>query len=368
MLGTNWPTRPCEIVPVGKRRDGRIRFWCLSHKANATAKYGVADQSCAAASLQPVSEAEILWLDIDKYPGGVALWGAANPIYDTTAVPMERGIHVHTREKANGEKGIDQTFRAVTLVGSGMGGDGFTVSESEAIYYMVASVFGFEPSLVTCGYCGRPHLDRDFFSVHPHRRHLCVWCGRYFLNAHAGIGNPIAGVRAACKVQTSSPRPAGRTLQLSQSDFPGGIQIWGSNPAFVWTAETFEEEGVHVHAFADGTRPLIDETFSEVIIDGEVLEPIAVRILMAQMSLPSLVGRVVPLRCKTCGPVRLHLGSEAFNPTALHTCDSCGRAIASPNRRRKVVSNPLLSTLEGLSRTAVRRPQAYSAHWTLETL
>lgn len=32
----------CEIVNVGKRRDGGSRFWCLSHHANATAKYGVA--------------------------------------------------------------------------------------------------------------------------------------------------------------------------------------------------------------------------------------------------------------------------------------------------------------------------------------
>ena len=30
----------CDIVSVGKRRDGGTRYWCLRHKADATAKYG----------------------------------------------------------------------------------------------------------------------------------------------------------------------------------------------------------------------------------------------------------------------------------------------------------------------------------------
>jgi len=28
----------CEVVAVGKRRDGGTRYWCLRHKADATAK------------------------------------------------------------------------------------------------------------------------------------------------------------------------------------------------------------------------------------------------------------------------------------------------------------------------------------------
>jgi transposase-like protein len=47
---------------------------------------------------------------------------------------------------------------------------------------------------VTCTHCGWPHLDKDWFSVHPHRRHLCAGCGKLFHDQVKGIGNPIMGV------------------------------------------------------------------------------------------------------------------------------------------------------------------------------
>ena len=68
------------------------------------------------------------------------------------------------------------------------------VHEIAAIYYMLTSVFGFEMSYVRCTHCGWPHLDKDFFSVHPHQRHLCAGCGRHFRDSKVGIGNPIMGV------------------------------------------------------------------------------------------------------------------------------------------------------------------------------
>ena len=30
----------CLVTAVGLRRDGRTRYWCLAHKADATGKYG----------------------------------------------------------------------------------------------------------------------------------------------------------------------------------------------------------------------------------------------------------------------------------------------------------------------------------------
>ena len=75
----------CDIRSVGKRRDGGTRYWCLAHKADATAKYGRRAKVCRAAHLPPILPEEILTLDLDQYQGGVALWGAVPPIYDTTA-------------------------------------------------------------------------------------------------------------------------------------------------------------------------------------------------------------------------------------------------------------------------------------------
>ena len=40
---------------------------------------------------------KVLDLNLDQYPGGVGLWGAVPPVYDTTRLPLDFGIHVHAR-------------------------------------------------------------------------------------------------------------------------------------------------------------------------------------------------------------------------------------------------------------------------------
>jgi hypothetical protein len=97
---TSWraaESNTCDIVAVGKRRDGGTRYWCLQHKADATAKYGKPAKACRAAHIPAINPKEMFSLNIDKYKGGVALWGAVPPVYDTTTLPMDRGIHVHAR-------------------------------------------------------------------------------------------------------------------------------------------------------------------------------------------------------------------------------------------------------------------------------
>jgi len=101
----------CEIVNVGRRRDGGNRYWCLAHKANATAKYGVAAPYCVAAHDAKIPPEQCLNLDWRDYPGRVALWGSVPAVYDTTSRPMDRGIHVHARKVAGPEKDIDWTYR-----------------------------------------------------------------------------------------------------------------------------------------------------------------------------------------------------------------------------------------------------------------
>ena len=148
------------------------------------------------------------------------------------------------------------------------------VDELDAIYYMATTVFGYTMREVRCTYCGYSHLDRDWFSVHPHSRHLCAGCGKHFRDTQTGIGNPICGVRDACGVQTRAPKPSTKKLKIKQQDYPGGIQIWGSNPAFIWTGKSTEEEGIHVHAYKEGAQmPEIDETYGTVTIDGITLDP-----------------------------------------------------------------------------------------------
>jgi hypothetical protein len=110
------PKTTCRIGLVGKRRDGGSRYWCFEHKADATAKYGTRAKRCRYANVPIVVEDETLALDIDNFPGGVALWGAVPPVYDTTRRPLDRGIHVHARVVPHGRKGIDRTYRRVEIL------------------------------------------------------------------------------------------------------------------------------------------------------------------------------------------------------------------------------------------------------------
>ena len=213
--------RACNITPVGKRRDGGTRYWCLAHKADATAKYGRRAKVCRAAHLPPILPEEILELDLDQYPGGVALWGAVPPIYDTTRLPLDFGIHVHARKDADGDKVIDRTYRGVRLIGRQLPSNGLLISEIDAVYYMVSSVFGFDTRNVRCTFCGYPHLDKDWFSIHPHRRHLCAGCGKNFRDTVLGIGNPIRATQEILgllprKPTESSKNPLTSTARLSR--------------------------------------------------------------------------------------------------------------------------------------------------------
>jgi hypothetical protein len=276
----------CDISKVARRRDGGFRYWCLAHKADATAKYGRPAKRCLAADDAAIKTSETFELDPKDFPGGIALWGAVPAIYDTTRLPMERGIHVHARLKAGSKKKFDHTYRKIAV--KKRNGELFErqieVTELDAIYFMVAGVFEKPVKYVRCSRCGYPHLDKDWFSVHPHQRHLCHGCGRNFWDETPGIGNP--GVLLQEELEGSARRrlvTAPKVLDLKQADWEGGIQIWGSNPAMVWTADKPEEKGIHVHAFRrDGKDAEIDGTYKKVTVDGIELDPEMVRNLMAQ--------------------------------------------------------------------------------------
>ena len=360
--------RGCNIVDVGRRRDGGTRYWCLLHKADATAKYGTRAEECRYAHVAPLAPEDTFTLNLDKYPGGVALWGAVPPVYDTSIKVPDRGVHVHARRSANDdEKEIDRTYRAVRITGGPIGKRHFVVNELDAIYYMVSSIFGYEMQHVTCTYCGEAHLDRDWFSLHPHRRHLCASCGKTFRDDSTSIGNPIAGIREACAVRQTKPKRSRKKFIYSQQDFPEGIQIWGSNPAFLWTGDRSEEEGIHIHAFTnDEADP--DDTFGVVIIDGVELNAAMVRTFMAQTALPHIAGRVISINCPFCKRSQFNTGDDAFTAIVDRSCEHCHRRFSAPGRLRKTIANPLPAILERLGRTAPRPPRKHSMDLIPETL
>ncbi|MFT3673517.1 hypothetical protein [Aestuariivirga sp.] len=318
------------------------------------------------------AEEEILDVDPRKYPGGIGLWGAVPPVYSTAAHNFsDLGIHVHARATADSPKEIDSTFRAVRieLAPNLFEKKKLLLGQEEAVYYMASQVFGYEMSEVLCSHCGHNHLDRDFFAVNPHKRHLCSGCGRHFSAAAVGVGNPLVSVRqyAGFDKPPITHRPH-RSINIEQSQYVLGIELWGSNPAILWTAQKSEEEGIHVHCYSDNPeRPCIDETFDDLTIDGHKIDEHQLRLLMAQLSLPHLSDRVVALSCPECTKPHFDLGKLAHTPHSDHTCEHCGQVFATKGPKRNVVSNPTVATLELLEKSAPRPRKIFENQLPKET-
>lgn len=338
---------PCDVRAEVKNRNGQPRWWCVEHGAPAWARDGSALDRCAGRVDLPVDET-VLRLDPADYPGGVALWGAVEPILNTGPRLSEVGVHVHARRQPGGHKQIDDTFDRVLLT---VPGGERPIDSAAAVAFMASSTCGVEMTVLRCPHCGGVHLDAGEFAVSPHRKHQCNTCGRAFFDPAGlrSVSNPLAQLAEGLGHGSQPPLPSRQALSISTADFPGGLAVWGSNPAVLWTAERNEEAGIHVHAWEDSQRLVIDDTFGSVIIDGLRLDDAQVRTLMVQKSLRHLVGRVVSLACPSCGLPHFDTGELAMRPHEEHQCDGCGASFRGRSRHRSLISNPLVDALRHLT-------------------
>jgi len=288
-------------------------------------------------------------LDPSEYSGGVGIWGALPAIYDTTTFPVEHGVHVHARRTANRSKEIDASYGEVNVI---VGTTSTIISEERATPYVAGAVLGLPLTDLSCPYCAAPHLDADRFAIHPHQRHLCQACGREFLEADRAVGNPIVAAKRTLGDRTlSRPTTPGRPgpLRISQQSphFSGGILIWASNPAILWTATRREAEGIHVHAFErDVPEPVVDDTYQLLEVDGIAIDPEMTRVFMVQQSLPHLRSAIAALSCPKCEAAHFDRAVPfAVEPHANHWCGSCGGSWATST---PIVSNPIVGVLAQL--------------------
>ncbi len=354
--------KPCHIVSVGKARTGFQRYWCLEHKANATGYKGAPLETCSALESEYIPQSDTLFLKPSEYLGGISLWGASPPVYDTTCLKIDRGIHVHARHVLKGTKAIDRTYRAVTvqLQTDLLTDKPVQVSEIDAIYFMVSTLTQNEVKTVLCTYCGSEHLDKDWFAVNSHKRHLCSACGKHFFDDKRGIGNPIVSIQKylGSTVEKRCIVPAGRTLNIRQSDYPGGIRVWAANPALLWISESPEEDGIHIHAYQDaGYVPTIDETFEKVTIDGIELDTLEVKLAMAQNCLPHLKDDLTFLSCPKCLKPHLDKDRKAITPHIEHECEFCGNTFQAKSRKKKTICNPMFQKVLMLGEHAPQKPR-----------
>jgi hypothetical protein len=173
------------------------------------------------------------------------------------------------------------------------------------------------------------------------------------------VGNPLSAIREACGLPAHTLSYSDKTFDVRQADFRNGILIWGTCPAFLWTGDRPEQEGMHVHAFEDSNKiPTFDETCGIVRLDGKELDARMIRLLMAQTSLPMLRNRITTVFCPECQSAQFDVGENAFTPTSIRTCGECKVRFAS-NSIGEVVSNPALATIEAAAGSAVKPLQRF---------
>jgi transposase-like protein len=297
---------------------------------------------------------KVLQLDPSAYPGGIAIWGALPSVYDTSACPLDEGVHVHARIKVGGIKAIDETFDAVEvkLASHAAGRAGmFVINGDDAAQYNIAAILKRRLKYLRCPDCDHVHSDRQWHAVHYHAQHMCERCGGTFEDREPGVSNPLMLLKELCgDVLQDRPinDPVQRRIPVRQARFPGGIQLWGSNPAIIWTSPKLEEGGIHFHGFNWRTnQPTVDETFGRLDIDGVNIDPEPLRYLMAQQALSYLVPYLATLTCPYCHSVHFDRSSEAVDPHEKHVCEHCRREFDSA---MPTVSNPLVEMLPGFYR------------------
>lgn len=347
----------CDIRAETKLRNGYPNWWCYTHYSSARGEGGIKLDVCDKALIPPIQENEIIRIDLDEYPGGVGVWGALEAVLDTKRVtPEPKGVHVHLRRGEGEPKIVDQTFKEVYIKVPSTSiyneSEWVKIDDYTACAYTASAVFKRNLKVIACKHCKRHHIDADWFAVHYHKKHFCTYCGRDFIDSEPSISNPVFYLQ-----QVFSDKFLNRTLKnvdkkliIKQQDYPGGIQIWGSNPAIIWTAKRAEEAGIHVHLFKEALgAPFSDDTYGYVEIDGVILDPMMLRYYMVQKAFPYLSKYIDSLHCPKCKEEHFDKDDKALNPHKIHECEYCSFVFEDKSRYKSgVVSNPILAKLKSL--------------------
>ena len=273
---------PCQIIPAGKFRHGAPRWYCKTHqvhwgtKADFAAAAKFEDVSCSNHTMSMsyvVNPLEIEFRDFEE----IGIWCSLPPaISSEQVVPRSPKIHVHKRFADDKKKLIDRDFDAV-ICSYNQNLGLFDNTEITKIQVTPPAAFEFVRSIqegrdmdcVSCKKCGYPHLDLGDFAINPHRKHFCGNCGNDSIWSKEEIcSTPLKPLHDQFSNSNTYMKP---DRVLNMAEYEGlKFEMWASTPAVVWTADRPLETGIHVHVYDNGRR-VVDDTFGQVIHEGNVL-------------------------------------------------------------------------------------------------
>ncbi len=287
-----------------------------------------------------------LLLDAIEYPAGIAIWGGVEPIFMTAHRPHEEaGIHVHARKSPRAEKDIDQSFDEVTFRDQATG-RAVQIDQDAAVGFMISQTFGVRMRHVICTNCGTDIFLGRQSAAHPSTKHSCSSCSTISMTDERVVANPLISLREgySSKIEPAVVLPR-RPLSLRWDQCPGGIDIWGSNQAIIWTARKPEEEGLHIHWYASDGTMLQDDTFDTVTIGTIDIDVTAARLWMAQREIHQLRVVTGSMNCEECGAPLCDQGTQAYTPSKTHQCGKCGHLALSIG---PVIANPMPAIIDSL--------------------
>lgn len=329
---------PCDIRSEVKNRNGTERHWCFTHGQPAWRPDGEPMEQCAGAFFDEVSEEGIL--EVDLQTSRVGIWGALPPAISMGDVLDEDsgGVHVHVRDAGDDEKILDRSFEMVRLR---RGDNDLLIEGTAAVAFSISQMLSEPLVVLRCPkqHCGALHLDELQFATGPHRKHQCNRCGRAFVDADGpSISNPLADAHVRLGLPPSpAPVRPDRPIHLRTDEY-AGIAVWPSNPAVVWSMPTAEEEGIHVHAWDQHGEVVLDETYSELTLDGVAIQEDALRSLAAMRGLAHSEAETVDLPCANCGQGLQSVPDPRLVTSTTHLCAACG---ATSRTRRRCFVHPL---------------------------
>lgn len=153
----------CHIEYVGKQRNGKKKFWCLTHKWKASDKEGNELKECLSKKKKEFENVTVI--DPNKISSIHLLF--------PNILKEQRSILVINEKEVKGVLAIQNSI----------------LEKEDIIGLLLSKLYQVELMRVTCTHCGHYHNDNGIFAITPHRKHLCLYCGHEFYQAQANIGN-----------------------------------------------------------------------------------------------------------------------------------------------------------------------------------
>jgi hypothetical protein len=265
-------------------------------------------------------------LDRDNYSGGIAVWAAIDPAIQSTADPCSLGIHVHARETSGGPKIIDVSTDRFKLR---LGGEDILVTGEMAKSYRACRVLGIPMADLRCLSCGSVYVDTLEEIPKRHGKRPLSCCAKPMVLKKNVVANPLCNLQLKLFQRRPKTIASAKDLVLDPTRYPGGVRIWGTGQAILWSAMRAEDSGIHVHAYDSQMNRIIDDTYGQVWYGGSYLPAREIQLYTVQQTFSSLRGKIHCLRCPHCNNCHLDDGVFAIRIHRTHLCEHCGKKFAT---------------------------------------